>query len=360
MYASRTVSEEFSRPCRRLIFLVTDGFSMHSLTSVTEPLLLANRELEFDAYQWRIVSQSGREIRSSLGLSVKMDGSLTSVEKSDHIIVCASSNTTIDYSKPVLALLRRHHATGGVIGSLGNGAFALAQAGVLNNKAFTVHWECRQTMVESYPELDVQDRIFVADNRVLTSAGGAASAELALELISQDFGLQMANQVAELCVRPPKATPEDRQRSPVSSVMGTGNRVLVETVSLMQGNLETPIKLTGLALRAGVSRRQLERVFRQYTGQSPGQFYREIRIAYARKLIAETDLPITEIMFASGFESASCFNQNFKKNMGVPRQRFGKYAERPAYRRLDNKNPDYRMQLFDELQLYGKWIYRLS
>ena len=58
----------------------------------------------------------------------------------------------------------------------------------------------------------------------LTSAGGAASAELALELISQDFGLQMANQVAELCVRPPKATPEDRQRSPLSSVMGTGNR----------------------------------------------------------------------------------------------------------------------------------------
>ena len=54
---------------------------MHSLTSVTEPLLLANRELEFDAYQWRIVSQSGREIRSSLGLSVKADGSLTVVEK---------------------------------------------------------------------------------------------------------------------------------------------------------------------------------------------------------------------------------------------------------------------------------------
>lgn len=289
---------------------------MHSLTSAVEPLSLANRELGFDAYEWLVVSSSATEVESSAGMVLHVDGNLSSSRNSDHIIICDGDRAKPEFSNSVLSRLRHHHAVGGIVGSLGNGAFALAEAGLLENKPFTVHWQNYHTMAENYPNLDIQDRLYVIDNRLITSAGSAAAADLALELIARDFGPRLANRISELCVRSPKREADERQRSHSELALATGNEILSKAVFHMQENLEDPIKLEDLANHAGVSRRQLERVFKKHVGKSPAEYYREIRIEHARKLITETNLPIIEIIFASGFESPSAFNKNFRQKYG--------------------------------------------
>lgn len=104
-----------------------------------------------------------------------------------------------------------------------------------------------------------------------------------------------------------------RQITPVSPMLGCRNQNLIRAVRLMQANLEEPLDIDGIAETLAVSRRQLERLFQKYVGQSPWKFYFSLRLDRAFSLLNETDLSVREVAMASGFESASYFSRQFKR-----------------------------------------------
>ncbi|MBE1284465.1 MAG: helix-turn-helix domain-containing protein [Rhodobacteraceae bacterium] len=302
--------------CRHFVVLVADGFSMHSLSCLTEPLTLANRRAGRDIFRVSLVSETGEPAVSSGGFEVMTSGDLSKQDIDAIQIVCDGTQGVEFYSPQVLNWLRSHAVRGGIVGSLGNGGYALAQAGLLEGRQFTVHWQNREALFENYPSLMATDRIFEIDGRIITCAGGAAATDLSLELIARATDAALSARVAEQCLQPGNRTGDDRQRLPLNAILGTRNSILISAVSQMQGNIEEPVSFEDISSACGVSKRQLERIFRRHVGMSPGRYYKEIRLEHARRLIAQTDLGICEIAFACGYNSLGVFQKNFRARYG--------------------------------------------
>lgn len=298
-------------------FLVADGFSLHSLTSAIAPLTVLNRMFGRSLYSWSCVSEQNEPVHSECGFKFESDPITPRETSSDALIVCDGINGVEFYSANTLKMLRLHAATGRIVGSFGNGGYALAQAGLLSGKRFTIHWAHHKTLTENYPFLEPSDRVFEIDRNVMTSAGGLAAMDLTLALISRNFGASTARQVAEHCLYTHPRTEHDTQRAPLSAVLDTRNQILINAVQKMRENLEFPLELDELAVDQGVSRRQLERLFRKYLNRTPGQYYKELRLQHARRLLHETDLPVAEIAFACGYNSISSFGKGFRSLYGT-------------------------------------------
>lgn len=301
---------------RNLIFVLADGFSMHSFSCLTEPLDLANRLSGRALYTWALVSENGLPVCSSTGIEVPVAGALHDTCADDFVFVCDSLKGIDPASKSLVAWLRRHKVRGGTIGSLGNGGYTLAQAGLLDDRRFTIHWHNRDALQENYPWLDATGRIYEIDRRIITCAGGAAATDLALAFIARDVDVPFSRQIAERCLQPGNRSQEDAQRSPLTTSLSTDNAVVVNVVSVMRDNLENPVDMCELADRNGISRRQIERLFRKCLGASPARFYQDLRLARSRELIVQTDLSIAEIACACGYNSIGSFNKNFRKRYG--------------------------------------------
>jgi len=302
---------------RNFIFLLSPGFSLHSLGCATEPLAVANRALEREVYTYALVSEDGQPVRSSCGFEIAVTGELDKRSIDDFLVVCDGLTATDYYSTKVLSWLRQHSGHGGFVGSFGNGTYALAQAGLLDGRRFTTHWQNREALRENYPELFATANIYELDRRVATCAGGSTASDMMLEFIARDFDRWFANRVAEVCQHPANRSSTDKQRAPLSAILRTRNAVLIEIVRQMQANLEDPLSLDDLARLNRISRRQVERLFRQTIGISPGKYYKGLRLEHARRLVRETDLSISEIAFASGFNALASFNKNFRAAFSV-------------------------------------------
>ncbi|NVO58473.1 GlxA family transcriptional regulator [Rhodobacteraceae bacterium B1Z28] len=287
---------------------------MHSLSSATAPLSALNQMTGRKHYNWSLVSEQGGPVHSACGLKVDTGELDKPITPPAGLFVCDGLNGSEFYSPRTIKCLRMHAAGGGIVGSFGNGGYALAQAGLLRGKRFTVHWTNQGALTENYPLLEATDKVFEIDQKVLTCAGGLAAMDLMLAVVGRDFSITMASQIAELCLYSSPRTERDTQRAPLSAVLDTRNRILINTVQQMRNNLEFPLDLDEVAEAEGVSRRQLERLFRKFLRRSPGQYYKELRLHHARSLLHETDLTVAEIAFACGYNSISSFGKNFRSH----------------------------------------------
>ncbi len=298
---------------RSFVFVLADGFSMHSLSNAIEPLTKLNRMVGKARYRWSIVTESRTNPVSACGFEIRAETLDAQIDPADTLIICDGINGADFYSRAVISRLRMHAAKGGCIGGIGNGVYALAQAGMLTNKRFTVHWKSKSPFIENYPLLDPSDNIYEIDRKLMTSGGGLAVMDMMLDLIARDFDETTSNKLAELCLHPGKRNNLDSQRAPLSAVLDTRNQILINVVRMMQENLEFPLDLNDIAKAQGVSRRQVERVFGKFLHRAPGTFYKELRLQRGRRLLHETDLSVTEIAYACGYNSHSHFCKNFKR-----------------------------------------------
>ncbi len=144
-------------------------------------------------------------------------------------------------------------------------------------------------------------------------AGGTASLDMMLNLIDQDFGENLVNRVCEQALTDRVRGPHDRQRLPLRARLGVQNAKVLSIIELMEGNLAEPLSLLELADSAGLSRRQIERLFRQEMGRSPARYYLEIRLDRARHLLVQSAMPVVEVAVACGFVSASHFSKCYRE-----------------------------------------------
>lgn len=229
----------------------------------------------------------------------------------------------------LLAALRRAARAGSRVASVCSGVFLLAEAGLLDGRTVTTHWQYRAALAAGFPALDVHpDALFVQDGPVLTAAGGAAAIDLYLHLIRADHGAEAADRVARLAIAAP-LRPGHQQQVVDRPVPATGAG-LADTRAWALRRLDRPIGLVELARHAHTSVRTLSRRFRAETGLSPLQWLLHQRIAHAERMLEGTDLPIERIARDSGLGTADSLRRHLVRHRGVTPSTYRQAARRPG------------------------------
>jgi transcriptional regulator GlxA family with amidase domain len=302
---------------RHFVFLLLDNFTMMSFAAAIEPLRLANWVSSNEVYSWSLVSADGLPVACSNGTVVQVDSGLGEVARDDLVLVCGGVHVRETLSPGLLSWLRTIARRGPVIGGLCTGAHVLAEAGLLDGRRATIHWENHDGFAEDFSEVELTKSVFVIDGNRVTAAGGTASIDLVLTLIADDHGKELANAVADQLIYTAIRTDRDRQRLSIPTRIGVRHPKLAQVVERMEAQIEDPVSPADLALDVGMSTRQLERLFRRYLNRSPKRYYMELRLAKARNLLMQTDLSIINVALACGFASPSHFSKCYRAQYGT-------------------------------------------
>lgn len=195
------------------------------------------------------------------------------------------------------------------------GAFALAASGVLDGRKATAHWRYLTRLHELYPMVDVlENRLFVEDGNILTSAGAGAGIDVCLHLIRADFGAAAAHEAGREVVASPARHGADPQ---YVDVLTPPRSNLSATRAWAMAHLGEPISVERLARHGGLPRRTFIRHFEQETGLSPMRWVALQRILSARRLLETSDWPVERIAAAAGFGTAANFRSTFRREVGT-------------------------------------------
>lgn len=309
-------------------FLLVPSFSMLAFTSAIEPLRLANRSSRRTLFRWIVMSKDGEPVRASNGLAVIPDAPMTRFshgpsgvadpegELLDMAFVCSGLGVERFNDPTVNNWLRRVERQGSKIGALCTGAHVLAKAGLLRGYKCAIHWESLPGFTETFPDIEVSGDLFEVDRSRYTCSGGTAALDMMLNVISESHGPKLATQVSEQCLVDRIRDPHDRQRLPLRARLGIHNSKLIGAIEQMESHISEPLSQDAIALSVGLSRRQLERLFRKNLGRSPAQYYLEMRLERARHLLYQSDMPIVDLAYATGFVSPSHFSKCYRDLYG--------------------------------------------
>ena len=223
-----------------------------------------------------------------------------------------------DYdSPPLAAALGRAAGRGARIGSISDGAFPVAAAGLFDGYRSTIHWKCLDAYRERFPGLDIRTSIFEIDRNRFSCAGGTTSLDLMLTFVMEAHGAETAALVAENYVHDRIRESAQEQQVTAAIRMAGRKRHLAEAILIMERHLEDPLPVGHIADSVGLSVRQLARLFRDHLRRPPGRFYLDLRIDRAASLLRQTGLSVSEIAVGCGFQSASHLGRHLKRRHGT-------------------------------------------
>ncbi|MEC9310567.1 MAG: GlxA family transcriptional regulator [Pseudomonadota bacterium] len=307
-----------------VVFALVEDFSHLAFANAVEPLRIANMVSGEDLYRWSILSEDGVSARASNGSATLVDTGFSDAPAGDRLFVLSGNNVRNHVSRGLLALLRRERRRGAKIGGICSGAYVLARAGMLNGRRAAVHWTLHEVFREAFPDVELSEQVFVCDQAFATASGGPAAADLMLHFIEaahgEDIAIRVADQMVYTAVRDGSA----RQRVSVQSTFNRRNAKLSAAIDLMRQTLETPLLTSDLAVRIGISTRQLERLFGAHLGTPPQAYYRKLRMDRAQQLLLQTDMSVMQVAVACGYGSTTHFARHYKAAFGVnpSRQRY--------------------------------------
>jgi AraC family carnitine catabolism transcriptional activator len=299
-----------------ITFLLVPGFSMIALYSALEPLRVANR-FSGDLFSWDFASMDGEPVIASNTIPVSVTRRLEAIGRPNLVIVCASYGHEASMTAKFRTGLRKLDSAGVWLGGLDTGAILLADAGLLDGRRATCHWETLGAMREDYPRVDVSDALYEIDGPRLTSSGGTAPLDMMLKWIESLHGSGLAMQVADSLVYARAGDSPGGTRIPARTRYGVDDPALLAAISAMENHLEDVLRLADLAEAAGMSARQLERSFKRALGLTPMRFYMSLRLERAEHLLTYSRMSIRDVGLATGFSSLAEFSRSYKTQYGL-------------------------------------------
>ena len=297
--------------------LVYEGLSLFEYGCAAEVFGLPRPEFGKAWYGYATVSSSIGVLRGTGGIQIVADGSLELLDVARTVVVPGWSSVSAPVSDDVCEALRRANARGARIMSICTGAFVLAAAGLLDGRRATTHWRHTDELARRYPLVAVEpDVLYVDSGDVLTSAGSLAGIDLCLHLVRRDFGARVANHVARRLVMPPHREGGQVQfiEEPVSRHSGSALAPLIERV---RSALHEDWSIPRLARTAAMSTRTFQRRFASTTGMPVGAWLLKERLAYARRLLEDSDISIDEIAMKVGFGASATLRGHFRSRLAV-------------------------------------------
>lgn len=272
------------------------------------------------AYQVQLIGIEAGPLRTSCGLSLLVDTSIACQQGAiDSLLVAGGPQAEIVAARPELQAWLRHQA-GAVrrLGSVCSGAFILAAAGLLDGRRVATHWSAAERLAAAHPMLRVEpDAIYVRDGHLYTSAGVTAGMDLALALVEEDHGRELALRVARELVMFLKRPGGQSQFSAHLAAQTSERSAIRSLQDHVLSHLRSDLSVPALAARAGMSERNFARVFRAETGVTPAEFVETARIDAARRLVEESELPLKSLADAVGYANADGLRRAFSRRLGV-------------------------------------------
>lgn len=298
---------------RTIGFLVTQAFVLLDLSGALEAFHLANR-LRADSYRLRVMSLAGGSVESAAGVPIVTERA--SREPLDTLFVIGGEHSLYGVPNEQVAYLRSVASGIPRIASVCVGAYILAAAGLLDGRRATTHWMWARELQERYPQVRVDgDRIFTCDRGVYTSAGVTAGIDLALALIEDDLGKDMARSVARLLVVYHRRAGGQMQFSSLLKLDPDSDRIR-RVLSYAREHLEHPLSVEKLAEVAHLSVRQFGRAFSQATGTTPAKVVERLRVEAAKPRIQDGREPLEAIARSVGFSDADRMRLSFRRVFG--------------------------------------------
>ncbi|NND81217.1 MAG: GlxA family transcriptional regulator [Gammaproteobacteria bacterium] len=290
---------------------------MMTLSSIIDPLRAANRLSRLPLFSWKIVSVSGKPIRLTCGIEIKADGALDGSAQGDLLVVVAGFNERRHAPNSALPTLRavaqKHHTIFGIEA----GTWVLARAEIIRTHRVTTHWEDLESLSFTYPELDVIGQRYVIEENIWTSGGASPALDMMLHYIRTTQNRSLALDVASAFIYNESSAASDTQAIVSLGRMEQAEPRLAQAIHLMEQNIEEPLSITDIAKQLKLSTRSLELLSNKHLGVAPGAYYLRLRLQAARRLVLDTNSPITDIAVRSGFNSAAALSRAFKQRYGV-------------------------------------------
>lgn len=304
--------------------IIFDGFQVMALAALS-CFEMANKVLGRQAYEIAVVSEHGGQVRNSLGFTI--DTSSFAHRRFDTML--ATGTLTPDQFSPgLLDYVRDAAETSRRMAGICTGTFVLAAAGLLDGRRATTHWAHAQNLQRLHPSVRVEpDRIFTVDGKIWTSAGMSAGIDLALALVEEDFGQEVARSVARRLVVYLRRPGGQSQFSPLIELEPRSDRVR-RALTFAKGHLRNELSVDELAEVASLSPRQFSRVFREETGQSPAKAVERLRLEAARLMMEDGRHSLDEVARETGFAERERMRRAFLRCFGQPPQALRRVADR--------------------------------
>ncbi|MFE0022281.1 GlxA family transcriptional regulator [Amycolatopsis sp. NPDC059021] len=320
---------------RKVVIVGYPDADLLDISGPWEVLHSANQLSEEPAYEIVLATPDGRPIRCDSGLT------LGSALRLDH--VCGPLDTIIVAGGPghdraasdtrVLEQLRALATVSKRVASVCSGATLLAAAGLLDGKRATTHWAYAATFAQRFPRVTVDPApLFVRDGTVYTAGGVTSGLDLTLALVEEDHGPSLARAVARALVTYLQRPGNQAQVSMFLSAPPPRHRVVADLAAHITGNPGTDLSTPALAATAGLSVRQLTRLFDEHLGSTPGRYVRSVRTEAAAQLLATTELPLTAIARRCGFGSNEALRQAFLDHYDLPPSAYRRIHQRHSLR----------------------------
>jgi transcriptional regulator GlxA family with amidase domain len=300
------------RETRNIAILLCDGFTAFELGVACE--IFGDDRWVPPGVPWYrlfICAENAGQITSDSGFDISVPHGLEALGAVDTVIV-APTYRPYAVSEGVFDALRRAHARGCRMLSMCGGAFVLAEAGLLDGRRAAIHWADCDELARNYPSVAVDPNVlFVDDGDILTGAGSAAGIDLCLHVVRQDYGSEVATQLARQLVVPPQRQGGQAQYIDTPLATLDGSDRLSETLAWMQAHLDEELSVEVLADHAAMSPRTFARRFQAATGTSPHCWLQAQRVKLAQRLLEASDLSIERVATKSGFSTAGNLRKHF-------------------------------------------------
>ncbi|TRW95352.1 GlxA family transcriptional regulator [Paracoccus sp. M683] len=302
---------------QHFVFILIEEHTHLSLSCAIEPLRMANLISDQPLYSWSYASANGENSTASNGSVTLVQHDLANLPRCDRLFLISGMNMNRYISPGLLVCLRQARSRGVPVGALCSAAWMLAEARFLDGMRAAIHWDYHDAFAERFPEVKLVRNIFVADERHVTAASGAATADLMLHLIAADHGYDLSVAVSDMMVYSSAREGSAEQKVSLQARVGMRNPHIARAIQIMRAALEDPVPPATIARQLGISVRQLERLFGRHFNTSPKRYYTELRLERARNLLLQTELSISEIAVACGFQSGGHFTRVYRDQYGT-------------------------------------------
>ena len=310
---------------QRVGLVVSPGCSPISFAALSV-FELANVFIDPPPYDLRILSEKGGPVGMSLGMSVTTEA----FDDAAYDTLIVGGGLTVETPPPGLVdFMREAPERARRVAAICVGAFVLAEASVLDGRRATTHWAYARDMQKQYPKVKVEeDRIFICDDAVWTSAGMTAGIDLALALVEADLGTDMARNIARKMVMYHRRAGGQSQFSALLELSPKSDRIQ-NALAFARDNLQKPLTVNDLADAASLSPRQFSRAFHAETGQSPAKAIEHLRLEAARLMMEQSRHPIDTVAQQTGFADRDRMRRAFLRAYGQPPQVIRRNARSP-------------------------------
>ncbi|WP_051944830.1 GlxA family transcriptional regulator [Streptacidiphilus rugosus] len=307
---------------RTVLFVLYDGLQSLDLTGPLEVFHAAGRIAAADgapgAYRLVTASLGGVPVTTGSGLRLTPDQDLARSE-APHTLVVPGGDGTRDPDPALVAALRALAPDAQRVASVCTGAFLLAEAGLLTGRRATTHWGYAGTLAARFPGIEVDpEPIFVRDGPVATSAGVTAGLDLALALVEEDLGGEVALRTAQALVMFLRRPGGQAQFSAQLTVQLAERQPLREVQQWISEHPEADLSVETLAGRAALSPRQFARAFAAETGRTPGRYVDDVRLETARRRLEESADSVESIARGCGYGTPEAMRRAFLRTLAVP------------------------------------------